>query len=184
MRAGALANAALVVAALVACGKSKHGRVASFSPPPLPAGFVERSGAGWRVAVPSTWRDVAQKDVAVWAVADPQEADDFHTKVYVLTEPFPADSYDYARASELGLRKDGHATVESARDDVVDGDPTLVIETRWASGPSAPVPYHTMQTALSSRGTGYVVTCAASSSAFERYRSTCDSIVHSFAVER
>jgi hypothetical protein len=41
-----------------------------------------------------------------------------------------------------------------------------------------------MQSFLSSRGTGYVVSCVVSSSAFERYRSTCESIVHSFAVER
>jgi hypothetical protein len=41
-----------------------------------------------------------------------------------------------------------------------------------------------MQAALASRGTGYVVTCAASATAFERYRSTCESIVRSFAVER
>jgi len=31
---------------------------------------------------------------------------------------------------------------------------------------------------------GQVVTCAASAGAFERYRSTCDAIVRSFAVER
>jgi hypothetical protein len=29
-----------------------------------------------------------------------------------------------------------------------------------------------------------VVTCAVAVSAAERYRSTCDSIIHSFAVER
>jgi hypothetical protein len=46
------------------------------------------------------------------------------------------------------------------------------------------VVYRTMQAALASRGTGYVVTCAVSSTAFERYRTTCESIVRSFAVER
>jgi hypothetical protein len=183
-RIGALALAALVLAASVGCRRSKHVRVASFTPPPLPAGFVERTGTGWRVAVPSTWKDVAQRDVAVWAAADPQAADDFHAKVFVLTEPFTPDSYDYAQASELGLRREQRATVDVSRDDVVDGDPTLVLETRWAPGPPSSVPYRTMQTVLSSRGTGHVVTCAASSSAFERYRSTCEAIVHSFAVER
>jgi len=183
-RLGALALAALVLAAPAGCKRAKHARVASFSPPPLPAGFVERSGTGWRVAVPSTWRDVAQKDVAVWAVVDPQAADDFHAKVFVLTEPFTADSYDYAQASEAGLRREARATVDVSREDVVDGDPTLVLETHWAPGAPSSVPYRTMQTALSSRGTGYVVTCAASASAFERYRSTCESIVRSFAVER
>jgi len=183
-RLGVLALVALTLAAPSGCRRSRHSRVTSFTPPPLPAGFVERSGSGWRVDVPSTWRDVAQKDVAVWAVADPQTADDFHAKVFVLTEPFVADSYDYAQASEAGLRKDARATVDVAREDVVDGDPTLVMETRWASGPSSAVPYRTMQTALSSRGTGYVVTCAISASAFERYRSTCEAVVRSFAVER
>jgi hypothetical protein len=122
--------------------------------------------------------------VAVWAVADPQAADDFHAKVFVLTEPFASDSYDYAQASEAGLRKESRATVDVSREDVVDGDPTLVIETRWAPVLPSNVPYRTMQTALASRSTGYVVTCTASTSAFERYRSTCDSIVRSFAVER
>jgi hypothetical protein len=183
-RLGALALAAIALAAPAGCKRSKHVRVASFTPPPLPAGFVERSGAGWRVAVPSTWKDVAQRDVAVWAMADPQAADDFHAKVFVLTEPFASDSYDYARASEAGLRREARATVEVSHEDVVDGDPTLVLETRWAAGPPSSVPYRTMQTGLASRRTGYVVTCAASSSAFERYRSTCDAIVRSFAVER
>lgn len=183
-RIGALALAALMLVAPAGCRRSKHTRVHSFTPPPLPAGFVERSGTGWRVAVPATWKDVAQKDVAVWAVVDPQPADDFHAKVFVLTEPFAADSYDYAQASEAGLRKDARATVDVSREDVIDGDPTLVIETRWAPAPPASVPYRTMQAALSSRGTGYVVTCAVSASAFERYRSTCDAIERSFAVER
>jgi hypothetical protein len=46
------------------------------------------------------------------------------------------------------------------------------------------VAYRILQSALASRGRGYVVTCSVSISAFERYRSTCESIVHSFAVER
>ena len=183
LRTCALALAAMTLAAPAGCRRSKHSRVASFTPPPLPAGFVERNGTGWRVAIPSTWKDVAQKDVAVWAVTDPQAADEFHAKVFVLTEPSASDSFDYAQASEAGLRKEARATVDVSRDEVVDGDPTLVIETRWAPAPSS-APYRTMQTALSSRGTGYVVTCAASASAFERYRSTCESIVRSFAVER
>jgi hypothetical protein len=184
LRLGALALVGLALAPSTGCKRSKHERVASFSPPPLPAGFVERSGNGWRVAVPSTWRDAAHRDVAVWAVADPQAADDFHAKVFVLTEPFAEDSYEYARASETGLRRDRRATVDAVREDVVDGDPTLVIESRWTPTYPPATPYRTMQTALASRGTGYVVTCATSSTAFERYRSTCDSIVHSFAVER
>jgi hypothetical protein len=166
------------------CKSAKHGRVASFVPPVLPAGFVPQSGTGWRVAVPSTWRDAAQKGTAAWAVADPQAVDDFQASVNVLTEPFTGESYDYAKASEAALRTDAHTTVEASRDDVVDGDPTLVIEARWAPVPPSAAPYRTMQTALASRGTGYVVTCAASASAFERYRSTCESIVRSFAVER
>jgi hypothetical protein len=184
LRVRALALVGLALAASLGCKRSKHARVASYAPPPLPAGFVERTGKGWRVAVPSTWKEAAQKNVAVWAMADPQAVDDFHAKVFVLEEPFSEDSYDYARASAAGLRREPGATVEVASEDVVDGDPTLVIETRWSPTSPPTTPYRTMQTALASRGTGYVVTCAASSTAFERYRSTCDSIVHSFAVER
>jgi hypothetical protein len=179
-----VATTAVAAIAAPACKGGKHARVTSFVPPVLPAGFAQQSGAGWRVAVPSTWKEAAQKGPAAWAVADPQAVDDFQASVNVLTEPFPGESYDYARASEAALRSDAHATVETVRDDVVDGDPTLVIESRWAPTPPATAPYRTMQAALSSRGTGYVVTCAASASAFERYRTTCESIVRSFAVER
>ncbi len=183
-RGAPLAWVALALATAVGCKSSKHARVTSFVAPVLPAGFVPQSGSGWRVAVPSTWKDAAQKGTAAWAVADPQAVDDFQASVNVLTEPFPGESYDYARASEAALRTDPHATVEGAHDDVVDGDPTLVIESRWSPTPPSTATYRTMQTALSSRGTGYVVTCAASASSFERYRSTCESIVRSFAVER
>jgi hypothetical protein len=183
-RAACLAWVALTFATAAGCKGSRHARITSFVAPPLPAGFVPQSGNGWRVAVPSTWKEAAQKGTASWAVADPQAVDDFQASANVLTEPFPGESYDYARASEAALRTDPHASVETARDDVVDGDPTLVIESRWAPTPPGAATYRTMQTALSSRGTGYVVTCAASASSFERYRSTCDSIVRSFAVER
>lgn len=183
-RAAALALVAFLLATGSGCKSSKHARVTSFVPPVLPAGFVPVSGNGWRVAVPSTWKDAAQKGTAAWAVANPQAVDDFQASVNVLTEPFPGESYDYARASESALRTDPHATVEGTRDDVIDGDPTLIIESRWAPTPPSTATYRTMQTALSSRGTGYVVTCAASATSFERYRSTCESIVRSFAVER
>ena len=175
---------ALVVLGAGGCRGSRHSRVASFVAPAVPAGFLHQSGNGWRVAVPSTWKESPQKDTTAWVVADPQPVDVFQACVNVLTEPFAGDSYEYAKASEAALRQDPRATVEAAREDVVDGDPTLVIESRWA--PSAPsgVPYRTTQTAVASRGKGYVVTCAVAASAAERYRSTCDSIVQSFAVER
>jgi hypothetical protein len=184
VRMGAVLLTFALSASSAGCKSAKHARVASFVPPVLPAGFVPQSGTGWRLAVPSTWRDAAQKGTAAWAVADPQAVDDFQASVNVLTEPFAGESYDYAKASEAALRTDAHTTVEASRDDVVDGDPTLVIEARWAPAAPATAPYRTMQTALASRGTGYVVTCAASASSFERYRSTCESIVRSFAVER
>jgi hypothetical protein len=186
--AAALAFAAIVIGS-AGCKTAKHERVASYTPPVLPAGFVQQSGTGWRVAVPSTWKEAAQRGAAAWAVADPQAVDDFQASANVLTEPFAGNSYDYARASEAALRIDPHATVDASREDVVDGDPTLIIESRWTSSappntPNPTVPYRTMQTALASRGTGYVVTCAAAASAFERYRSTCEAVIRSFAVER
>jgi hypothetical protein len=179
---------ALVVALLLlttaSCGRKTHARSTTFTPPPLPAGFVEQSGAGWRLAVPSTWKDAPQKGPAVFAVADPQSVDDFHAYANVVTEPFRGESDAYARANEAGLRNETRANIEVSREDVIDGDSTLVFESRWTPALVSTVAYRTMQAALSSRGTGYVVTCAVSSSAFERYRSTCESIVRSFAVER
>jgi hypothetical protein len=175
---------AVVAVGVAGCRGSKHARVASFVAPPVPAGFIHQSGNGWRVAVPSTWKDTSQKDTAAWVVADPQPVDDFQASANVLTEPFSGDSYEYARASEAALRQETRATVEEAREDVVDGDPTLVIESRWAPGSPSGVAYRTTQAAVASRGKGYVVTCAVAVSAAERYRSTCDSIIHSFAVER
>jgi hypothetical protein len=183
-RAAGVAFVALVVAVAPGCRRSKHARVSSFTPPSLPAGFAEQSGTGWRIAVPATWKQAPQRPPAAWAVSDPQAVDDYHANANVVTEPFVGDSYDFARANEAGLREQKQATVESSRDDVVDGDPTLVLESRWTSAGPTTVAYRTMQTALASKGTGYVVTCAVSANAFERYRSTCESIVRSFAVER
>jgi hypothetical protein len=167
------------------CRRSDHGRVASFTRPALPAGFVEAAGAGWKVAVPSTWGPSAQTPPGTWVYADPQAVDDYRANVSVISEPFVGESYDYAKATADTLRRDRRATVESSREDVIDGDSTFVVESHWAptSAPGA-VAFRTMQTDLASRGTGYVVTCAASASAFERYRSTCEAIVRSFAVVR
>ncbi len=183
-RAIPLALLAMALATTSGCKGSNHARVTSFVPPVLPAGFVQQSGTGWRVAVPSTWKEASQRGTAAWAVADPQAVDDFQASVNVLTEPFASESFDYAKASEAALRGDPRATVEASRDDVVDGDPTLILESRWSPMAPSTASYRTMQTALASRGTGYVLTCATSTSAFERYRSTCESIVRSFAVER
>jgi len=183
-RHAGVAVLALALCLAPGCGRSKHARVTGFAPPPLPAGFVEQSMAGWRIAVPSTWKLAPPRPPSLWVVSDPQAVDDYHANANVVTEPFVGDSYDFAQANAAGLKEQKQASVESARDDVVDGDPTLLIESRWsAPSPSAPS-YRTLQAALASRGTGYVVTCAVSTNAFERYRSTCESILRSFAVER
>jgi hypothetical protein len=180
----ALATVGIPLAAtgLVGCRRSRHAHVASYTAPPVPAGFGEQTGSGWRIAVPATWK--GQKTSATWAFLDPQAVDDFHANVSVVTEPFAEDSYEYARANEAALRRETRAAIELVRDDVVDGDPTLLIESRWTPVAPSTVPYRLLQSALASRGTGYVVTCSVSTSAFERYRSTCESIVHSFAIER
>jgi hypothetical protein len=181
----AFAAAALFTAA--GCQGSKHTRVASFMRPQVPAGFTEQTGSGWRIAVPSTWTNEPQPEGSangLWVAADPQAVDDYHANAIVVREAFPSESYDYARASEQSLRRDPRATIESNHDDVVDGDATMVVETRWAPIPPATVAYRTMQADLASRGTGYVVTCSVAATAFERYRSTCDAIVRSFAIER
>jgi hypothetical protein len=178
-----------VIVALATCGtiagckRSGHPRATSYHPPSLPAGFVDHAGGGWRIAVPSTWKDASQKGPAVYAVVDPQAVDDFHAYANVVTEPFAGESDEYAKANEAGLRRDPRPHVESAREDLVDGDSTVILESRWAPGGALPT-YQTMQASLASRGIGYVVTCAASANAFARYRSTCESVVRSFAVER
>ena len=183
-RLAALALACLMLPTAASCRRSRHPHIASYTPPSLPAGFVERTGTGWRVAVPSTWRETTQRGPVVWAVSDPQRVDDFRANVNVVTEPFADESYDYAKANETALRREPRATVDATREEVVDGDPTVLIETRWAPAPPSTMAFRTMQAALASRGAGYVVTCSVASSAFERYRSTCESIVRSFAVER
>ncbi len=179
--------AALVLAVLASlvggCKRAAHARATSYTAPVLPAGFLPQDGEGWRIHVPSTWKD-ATRAPAAWARADPQIVDAFHSEASVVTESFAGESYDYAQANAAALRKNVRATVEAVREDVVDGDTTLVIESRWAPVPPSAVAYQTMQVALASRGTGYVATCAAASDSFERYRSTCESIVRSFAVER
>jgi hypothetical protein len=169
---------------LVGCKRSESARVSSYTRPTLPAGFVEHTGTGWRVATPSTWAETGKPAPAAWAATDPQPVDDYHANTSVVVEAFTGESYDYARASEASLRGQARVTVLAAHDDVVDGDPTTILESRWQPEPPATTPYQLMQTALASRGTGYVVTCSVAAGSFERYRSTCEAIVRSFAVER
>ncbi|MBV9945251.1 MAG: hypothetical protein JOZ69_00195 [Myxococcales bacterium] len=182
----ARARALMLVAPLLAsgCHRSRHTHSDSFAPHPVPAGFVERSGAGWRLALPATWTDVTRKNSPAWVAADPHAADDYHANVNVVGESFAGESYEYARANLATLRQEPRAGVETQREDVVDGDPTLLIEAHWTPAPPSSVAYRTMQAAVSARGRGHVVTCSVAASAFERYRSTCESIVRSFAVER
>jgi hypothetical protein len=184
-RTGPLAlGLALALSVSAGCKRHDRARSSSYTPPALPAGFVQQSGTGWHISVPATWKEMAQKGPAAWAANDPQVVDDFHANANVVTEPYTGESYDYAKANENDLRAKPRATVETVHEDVIDGDPTLVIETRWAPTPPSTSAYRVVQTALASHGTGYVVTCAVSASAFERYRSTCDTILRSFAVER
>ena len=183
-RALALAIVSVVVGSAVGCKRPRHAHVPSYSASAVPAGFVQRPGAGWVIAVPSTWREAVQKGGAVWSAADPQRVDGFRANVNVVLEPFAGESYDYAAANEVALRREPRATVEATRDALVDGDPTLIIESRWVAAPPATVGYRTLQSALASRGFGYVATCSVASTAFERYRATCESILKSFAVER
>jgi hypothetical protein len=136
------------------------------------------------MAVPSTWRTSNVRQPGVYAAADTQAVDDFHAAANVSTEPFGRDSYAYARAGEAGLRSRPNVRIDVEREEIVDGDPTLVIESRWAPTPASSVGYRTMQVSLASHGVGTVATCAAATSAFERYRSTCESIIRSLAVER
>ena len=75
---------ALVAVAAPGCKHSKHARVTGYTSPPLPAGFAEQSGGGWRIAVPTTWKP--RSTPAAWAVYDPQAVDDFHANVNVVTE--------------------------------------------------------------------------------------------------
>jgi hypothetical protein len=136
------------------------------------------------MAVPSTWKANDVRQSSVYTASDPQSVDDFHAAANVYTEPFVRDSYAYARAGEVGLRSRSNVTIDAEREEMVDGDPTLVIESRWTPTPASSVAYRTMQVSLASHGVGTVATCAAATNAFERYRSTCESIIRSLAVER
>jgi hypothetical protein len=183
-----LARASFVLAAALTasteCKRSSHARSTSFVRPDLPAGFVEQIGVGWRVSTPSTWNISPPPMPNVWVAVDPQPVEQFRASVNVVSEPFRGESYDYAKATEASLRRDQRVTVEAVREDVVDADPTVIVEALWSSSASTTLAYRTMQANLASRGTGYVVTCSVSANAFERYRSTCDAVLRSFAVER
>jgi hypothetical protein len=136
------------------------------------------------MAIPSTWKAADGQPSGGFTASDLLAVDGFHAAANVSTEPFVGDSYAYARAGELGLRHRRNVTVEGEREEIIDGDPTLIIEARWTSPTPPASSYRTMQVSLSSHGVGYVATCAAATSAFERYRSMCESVVRSFAVER
>jgi hypothetical protein len=187
---------ALSAIAVAGCKNGDHAHIATYVRPPVPAGFAEQTASGFRIATPSTWRassrneprndphDSTHNDNGVWSLVDPQPAREFHANVNVVNEPFPGDSYAYSKATLDELKRDVRAEVETSREEIVDGDPTIVVESRWSPVAPKTVPYRTMQANLASRGTGYVVTCAVSAEAFERYRSTCDAIIRSFAVSR
>jgi hypothetical protein len=135
--------------------------------------------------MPSAWQHAEEDGAATaWLAVDPQPVNDYRANVSVVTEPFKGDSRDYARANEALLRHAADASIVATHEDVVDGDPTLIVETRWSPHAMTPLEYRTMQVHLASRGTGYVVTCSVAVSAFERFRSTCDAVVKSFAVQR
>lgn len=190
--AAVIAAALGVAGGTAGCKNGDHTHIATYVRPPVPAGFADQSGRDFRIATPSTWRTSSRSADAhsdshnetVWSLVDPQPAGEFHANVNVLNEPFPGDSYAYSKAALEELKRDVRAEVETSREEIVDGDPTIVIESRWSPIAPKTVPYRTMQANLASRGTGYVVTCAVSAEAFERYRSTCDAIIRSFAVSR
>ena len=167
----------------LSCGRASSSRHAT-ALPVIPAGFVEQRGGGWRLAMPSAWQYAGDAGPAGWVAVDPQPVNDYRANVSVIMEPFPGESHEYAIASESVLRHQPGSKVEAAREDVVDGDPTLIVEARWLPKSQPLVEYRTMQAHLASRGTGYVITCSVSVTAFERYRPTCEAIVKSFAVER
>jgi hypothetical protein len=179
----ALFLVACTLAGAISCKRAAASR-GNTALPVLPPGFVEQSGSGWRLAVPSAWQRAEDTPKGAWAFVDPQPVNDYRANVNVVTEPFAGQSRDYARAGEALLRRQSGANVEATRDDVVDGDSTVIVESRWTPRPPSAVEYRTMQAHLASLGTGYVVTCSVSTGAFERYRSTCETIVRSFAVER
>jgi hypothetical protein len=174
---------ATLLGGTVACRRGATAR-RDVATPVIPAGFVEQRGAGWQLAMPAAWQRLGDPAQAAWIAVDPQPVNDYRANVSVVTEPFKGESHDYARANEAVLRRQPGASVEAARDDVIDGDSTLIVEARWSLNPQTAVEYRTMQTHLASRGTGYVITCSVAVTAFERFRSTCESIVRSFAVER
>ena len=120
----------------------------------LPAGFAEQSGNGWRIAVPTTWKDARRRTRGLGRLR-PAGGRRLPRERQRRDRPFPGDSYEYAQANEAALRNESrHARSRPSREDVVDGDPTLVIESRWS--PTAAihrvVPHDA--DALSSRGTG------------------------------
>jgi hypothetical protein len=174
----------LAVTGQVGCRRAAPMHASATTRPAAPAGFVERTGTGWRIDAPSTWQNPNPQPEGAWVAVDPQPVDDYRANVSVVTEPFSGESRSYAQASEALLRSDKRATVEAARDEVVDEEPTVTVEALWPASPPSTAAFRTMQTHLASRGRGYVATCAASAGAFERYRSTCETIVRSFAVER
>jgi hypothetical protein len=181
-----IAAIAMAATAVVECRRS-NGQTPTPVAQALPAGFVEQLGDGWRIAVPSTWTqalDGGQSAQRPWQAIDPQPVDGYRANVSVVAEPFTGDSRAYASACEASLRRDRRASVQSSLEDTIDGDLTLVTETVWTPREVSGTAFRTMQAHLASRGTGYVVTCSVSASAFERYRTTCESVVHGFAIER
>jgi hypothetical protein len=154
--------------------------VSTVSPP----GYVRKAGVGWSIDVPATWTPPAQKGQAQWALSDPDVVDAFHANVNLVSEPYPGESLAYAQANLKSLRGLASVKLVGSKEDVVDADDTLTVEAQWTAVAPSTTPYKTLQVYLAYGGTGYAVTCSAAVSSFERYRPTCETILHSFSLTR
>jgi hypothetical protein len=149
--------------------------------PALEDRWVE--GPGFHYAVPGDWENLDPTTMGSSLIRSAQRSAeataDFKTNVNVATEPFSGDGPSYGTANIAELQK--VCTVKKERRTMAGPRTAMDIESHW-DNPGG-VPYVTVQRYATNGAEGFVLTCAAAASAFERQRGLCMQILDSFRVD-
>lgn len=146
-------------------------------------GTRRTAGEGFAYQRPASWEELDPATLGSHLIRcaqrNTQAVDGFMTNVNVASEPFVGDGPAYADANLVELRK--VSTIRDQRAARAGDRPASDIEAYWPN--PGGVPYVTLQRYATDGSDGFVITCSAAASAFERERPTCARILDSFRVE-
>ncbi len=141
------------------------------------------AGAGFSYAIPAAWRELDASSLGVPTMVTAQRAtapiDGFVTNVNVAVERFDGDGVAYGHVHAAAI-----AEGDALRDmwlATLHARPALDVEGVWTN--LGGVPYFTLQRYAADGRHGYVITCAASVTAYEAERTLCEDVLATFDVE-